>query len=129
MNRHPQPEGTFWPVLAYIFAPEIRAWHGKATLATAFWFYGVFTSSIMILFYARLIYLRLIGAEQVLLLLLGLYTVWILISIWRCSLAEDSVWAQFARFLTVAWAGNIALVLTFRQIELLSIFAGVTGNG
>lgn len=128
MNIQPRPPDPFLPVLAYIFAPEIRAWYGKASLATVFWFYGVLTSSTLILFYARLVYLKMIVAEQVLLLLLGLYTVWILVSIWRCSRDEDSAWAQLARFLTVAWAGNAALVLVFRQIELLTFFVGLSGG-
>jgi hypothetical protein len=48
------------------------------------------------------------------------YTAWILVSLWRCANnTKDKRWATLARFLTVAWAGNTILVLTFLQFSLL----------
>tara|TARA_R110002020_G_scaffold189446_2_gene388411 strand:+ start:6337 stop:6726 length:390 start_codon:yes stop_codon:yes gene_type:complete len=126
MKHQLQRQSLLRLALARTFAPEIDAWHGNAGLATVFWFYGVLTSSVLMLFYARMVYLRLVIAEQLLLVVFGLYTAWILVSIWRCSVVSGSFWAQLARFLTVAWAGNAALVLLFRQLELLAIFAGIS---
>jgi hypothetical protein len=43
-----------------------------------------------------------------------------LVSVWRCaSNTEEKLWSTLARFLTVAWAGNTILVLTFLQLNLL----------
>jgi hypothetical protein len=48
------------------------------------------------------------------------YTAWILVSLWRCANnTKDKRWGTLARFLTVAWAGNTILVLTFLQLGLL----------
>lgn len=129
MNHHLQQQNSLSAAFARTFAPEIDAWHGNASLAPLFWFYGVLTSAMMIVLYIRLIYLHLVIAEQLLLIAFGLYTVWILVSIWRCSLTSGTYWAQLARFLTVAWAGNAVLVLLFRQLELLSLFAGISASG
>ena len=56
--------------------------------------------------------------EQALLIFFGLCTIWIPVSIWRCSFAADPFWGLLARWLTIAWAANAALVLFFRQLEL-----------
>jgi len=79
--------------------------------------------------YATTIYLHQHIAEQVLLICASFYTIWILVSIWRCSLVEGTFWGQLARFLTIAWAANVTLILLFRQLELLTIFANHIGAG
>lgn len=129
MNHETKHGHGLHEMLARLFPAEMRAWNGDADLATVFWFYGVLTSSILMIFYAATIYLLHPVAEQLLLICFALYTVWILVSIWRCSLATDTFWSLLARFLTIAWAGNAAMLLVFRQFELLILFSGFTGAG
>ena len=58
--------------------------------------------------------------RQVLLPCFAAYTAWILVSVWRCaSNTNENLWRTLARYLTVAWAGNTILVLTFLQLNLL----------
>jgi hypothetical protein len=129
MDDEPKSENALPELLGRLFPAEMRAWRGRADLATVFWFYGVLTSSILGILYAATIYLRHPVAEQLLLIGFALYTVWILVSIWRCSLATETMWGLLARFLTIAWAGNVAMLLVFRQFELLILFAGLTRAG
>ncbi len=112
-------------ILASLFAPELRAWYGKAPLTSVFWLYGVLVSSLLIVLYARAVRQGHLFTEQILLILFGLYTVWILVSIWRCSFARETFWGLLARLLTVTWAANAALVLLFLQLELLIRIAGI----
>ncbi len=112
--------------LARIFESQIRSWNGNARLSKVFWRDGVLTSSILILLYAVTINTQHLVAEQFLLVLFGFYTIWILVSIWRCSAAVDTFWSLLARFLTIAWAANVAFVLLFRQLELLVLFTNIT---
>ncbi len=114
-HNHDKPAG-----LRKFFAEEIRAWHGHAPLASVFWLRGVLGSSVLILLYATTVYLEQAFAEQALLVIFGGYTIWILVAIWRCSQADDTFWSFMARLLTVAWAGNAAMILLFRQLDLLS---------
>ncbi len=105
-------------------ARAARSWRGEADLAGLFWIDGVLASSLLVALYLTTLALGQRLAEQVLLVLCALYTVWILVSIWRASLRETTFWSQMARLLTIAWAANTALVLGFRQIDLLIAFAG-----
>ncbi|MFX0541225.1 hypothetical protein ACEWPM_005770 [Roseovarius sp. S4756] len=126
---HQQKQPNAVQVLfARFFEREIQIWYGNARLSTLFWRDGVLTSFILILLYATTIYLHQLVAEQLLLVFVVVYTVWILVSIWRCSLATGTVWGVFARFLVIAWAANVALVLLFRQLELLILFADSLGK-
>ena len=128
MRHQTEPAKTPDAILARLFAAEVRVWKGNARLSTVFWLHGVLASSILILVYATTVYQAQLFAEQFLLICFGFYTIFILVSIWRCSLATDTFWGQLARFLTFAWAANAALVLSFRQLELLILFAGVTAS-
>ncbi len=109
---------TLHSCLVAFLEPEVRAWRGEARLGTVFWFHGVLVSSVLIAFYISSIYRSEALLEQALLICFGAYTIWILVSIWRCSLGADPFWGLLARWLTVAWAANAALVLLFRQLEI-----------
>lgn len=105
---------------ADFFAAEIRAWCGEESLWKVFWVYGVATSVVIVALYVVAFYDGHIALRQVLLPCFAAYTVWILVSIWRCaSNTEDKFWGTLARFLTVAWAGNAIFILIFLQLNLL----------
>ncbi len=106
------------------FAPELRVWRGIAPLSVAFWFYGIFASWIQIALYALAVYHENVFIQQMLLIIFATYTVWILISIWRCSQPPDTLWSLTARLLTVVWAANAAMVLLFLQLDLLVFYVG-----
>jgi hypothetical protein len=101
-----------------------RAWRGEAELGAIFWIDGVLASSLLVALYATTVVLGQRFAEQVLLILCAGYTLWILVSIWRCSQVSESFWSRMARLMTIAWAADTALVLAFRQLDLLIAFAG-----
>ncbi len=128
MEPRSEPDGGLWQLLALVFAPEIRAWRGDARLWVVFWIYGVGVSSILILLYATTVLQGQLAGQQGMLILGGFYTLWILVAIWRCALAQETIWSQFARFLTIAWALNAALVLLFRQLELMMLVFGAGGG-
>lgn len=115
---------TLGRLLARIFSPEVLIWRGDAPLSRVFWGYGVLLSTILLSAYGATIYLGMPRAEQVLLICLGLYTVWILVAIWRSAEGVNNVWSVLARMLTVAWAVNIVMILLFRELELLTLFLG-----
>jgi hypothetical protein len=105
---------------AEFFTAEIRAWHGEEPLWKVFWVYGVATSVTIVALYVVAFYDGYMALRQVLLPCFAAYTAWILVSVWRCaSNTNEELWGTLARFLTVAWAGNTILVLTFLQINLL----------
>jgi hypothetical protein len=98
---------------ADFFAAEIRAWHGEEPLWKAFWAYGVATSTVIATLYAVTVYDGRMALRAA-------YTAWILVSLWRCANnIKEKLWGTLARFLTMAWAGNTILVLTFLQLGLL----------
>jgi hypothetical protein len=102
------------------FAAEIRAWHGEEPLWKVFWVYGVAISVTIVALYVVAFYDGHTALRQVLLPCFAAYTAWILVSVWRCaSNTKKTLWGTLARFLTVAWAGNTILVLTFLQLNLL----------
>jgi hypothetical protein len=110
----------FAKFVADFFAAEIRAWHGEEPLWKVFWVYGVTTSSTIVAVYIVAYYDGHMALRQVLLPCFAAYTAWILVSVWRCAgNTEEKLWSTLARFLTVAWAGNTILVLTFLQLNLL----------
>ena len=105
------------------FAAEIRAWHGEEPLWKVFWVYGVATSSTIVAVYIVAFYDGHMALRQVLLPCFAAYTAWILVSVWRCaSNTREKRWGTLARFLTVAWAANTILVLTFLQLNLLIMY-------
>jgi hypothetical protein len=80
-HRHPRTDG--------LLARGRRAWRGEAELGGLFWIDGVLASSLLVALYATTVVLGQRFAEQVLLILCAGYTLWILVSIWRCSQASE----------------------------------------
>ena len=120
MRRGRTGRSTVVRFAADFFAPEIRAWRGEEPLWKVFWVYGVATSFIIVALYIIAFYDGRTVLRQVLLPCFATYTAWILISVWRCaSNTNEKIWGTLARFLTVAWAANTILVLTFLQLNLL----------
>jgi hypothetical protein len=105
---------------ADFFAAEIRAWRGEEPLWKVFWVYGAATSVTIVVLYVVAFYDGHMALRQALLPCFAAYTAWILVSVWRCaSNTKEELWSTLARFLTVAWAGNTILVLTFLQLNIL----------
>lgn len=100
----------------------IRYWKGEGSLSRLFWLYGVLFSSLAIALVAwaflteRITEQALVGAV----LLLFVYTVWILVSVWRCAArrGDDDFYGSMARWLTIAWAINAILVGGFVLLDL-----------
>lgn len=105
--------------LGRFFAPELRAWRGDVPLAAVFWGYGVFLSSELAALYALAVYLNQLLIQQMLIIVFGIYTPWILVVIWRCADHAAAFWGTMARWLTMAWGLNTLFVLLFLQIDLL----------
>lgn len=112
------------PRLSRLVEPEIRAWRGEADLATVFWGYGVLASAGLTLLHATALTLRQVALQQALILVTALYSLWILVAIWRCAAGASLFWGTLARWLTVAWALNSGLVLAFLQLGLLARLLG-----
>lgn len=107
------------------FSTEIRSWRGEEPLWRVFWVSGVRRSSVIAAFYGAALYTEHVALQQILLPCFAVYTAWILVSVWRC--AENSrtrLWSLLARLLTVAWAGNAVMLLTFLQLDLVRRYLG-----
>lgn len=107
-------------LLSSFFAPELRAWRGQMELWKVYWGYGVLTSIALALLYVEAMREHRPLFQQSLLLALALYTIWILIAVWRCAAHASPVWRFLSRLSTVAWACNAALVLSFLEFELIT---------
>ncbi|KAB2937159.1 hypothetical protein [Hyphomicrobium sp.] len=104
------------------FATELRAWHGEEPLWKVFWGYGVLASAVLAFLYLIAMDEKRVAMQQMLLIVLAAYTVWILVAIWRC--AANSPWGALARGLTIAWAANTILILAFLQVDLFAAYIG-----
>lgn len=111
-------------VLLLLFEPEWRAFTGRAALGRVFWVYGVLVSSGLALLFLLAREAQRVDVQQLLLLLLLLYTGLILVAVWRCAGPTAAPWGQVARALTVAWALNALLLIGFLQIDLLAAWLG-----
>ena len=110
---------------ARFFAAEIRGWRGEAPLWQMFWGYGVGVSALIAAVYALAIYTDQTGLQQVLIICSAGYSAWILVSVWRCAMnTREKFWGLLARLLTVAWAGNVIMVLAFLQLDLVAKYLG-----
>jgi len=109
--------------LSLFFDPERRAWLGRMALPVVFWGYGVAASMVLAILHATALDAGQLAFQQVLILISAAYTVWILVAIWRCAPNASPFWGTLARWLTVAWGLNTALVLFFLQIELVLRYA------
>lgn len=105
--------------MAVAFSPQIAAWRGQAPLAHVFWGQGVFVSAALILVYVDALYRRDQITQQVMLTLFQLYSIWVLIAIWRCAANVRPPWDVIVRLLTIAWAANTLLVAGFLQLDLI----------
>jgi hypothetical protein len=84
--------------------------------------YGVLGSNVLALILLLLIRGGALGTLwfQAVWLLLAAYTVWIVVSVWRCAFnVENPMYGHMARALTVAWAINALLILGFLELEFL----------
>lgn len=113
---------TIRVALVRFFETELRAWFGLLPLWQVFWGYGVLASSVLIGLYAMAVFHRQVVMQQALLILFAAYTVWILVSVWRCAEGSNPYWRLVARCLTVAWAVNTIMVVIFLQLDLLSSY-------
>ncbi len=97
-------------------------WRGHGPLWKAYWLYGVVGSNVLALTLFLLMERSALGSVwfELVLLLLAAYTIWIVVSVWRCAFnVEKSMYGHMARALTVAWAINALLVLGFLELEFL----------
>jgi len=104
------------------FETELQAWFGLLPLWQVFWGYGVLASSVLVGLYLMAVLDRQVAMQQALLILFAVYTVWILVSVWRCAEGSDPYWRLVARCLTVAWAVNTVMVVIFLQLDLLGSY-------
>jgi hypothetical protein len=97
-------------------------WRGRGRLWKVYWLYGVLGSNVLVLILLFLMRQSALGTIwfQLVLLLLAAYTVWIVVSVWRCAFnVEQPMYGHMARALTAAWAINALLVLGFLELEFL----------
>ncbi|MDZ7786908.1 MAG: hypothetical protein U5K73_01840 [Halofilum sp. (in: g-proteobacteria)] len=97
-------------------------WQGNGSLWRVFWLWGVVGSWLLAALF--LTFTRAWGLSWTLYLVMAaimtLYTIWILVSVWRCAEnARNEQWQVLARVLTVAWALNVVLVGAFLGLDLL----------
>jgi hypothetical protein len=107
-------------VLLRVFEPEVRAWYGLEPLWKVFWGYGVLASAVIIALYAVATIERRAAMQQLLLMFFAGYTIWILVSVWRCAATSMPIWQTLARSSTVAWAVNAVLVIFFLELDLMA---------
>jgi hypothetical protein len=107
-------------VLLRLFEPEVRAWYGLEPLWKVFWGYGVLASAILVALYVVAVIERRPAVQQMLLIFIAGYTVWVLVSVWRCAATSRPIWQALARSLAVAWAANATLVSLFLELNLLA---------
>jgi len=105
--------------LVRFFAAERRVWRGQAPLRTVFWGYGVVASSVIAALFFTAFDLHEIALQQGLILVSACYCGWLVVGLWRCAPNAAPFWRDLTRLLSVAWALNAALVLSFLQFDLL----------
>lgn len=91
-------------------------WDGQGPLWKAFWLYGVLGSGL-----AAALALAVINAgwPRLGLLLAALYSLWVVVSIWRCAFnVEDPNWGYAARSVCIVWALNVLLGGLFLLLDL-----------
>ena len=98
-------------------------WQGNGALGKVFWLWGVVGSWILAgIFLAAASGIGISwGLYIVTAIVMSAYTVWILVSVWRCAEnAAEERWGILARALTVFWALNVLLVGAFLGLDLLA---------
>jgi hypothetical protein len=99
-------------------------WRGHGPLWKVYWLYGILGSNVLALTLFLLMHESAFGTLwfQIVWLLLAAYTIWIVISVWRCAFnVENPLYGHMARGLTVAWAINALLVLGFLELQFLQV--------
>jgi hypothetical protein len=97
-------------------------WRGRGPLWKVYWLYGVLGSNVLALILFFLMERGALGSVwfQLALLLLAVYTIWIVVAVWRCAFnVENPLYGHMAKALTVAWALNALLVLGFLGLQSL----------
>jgi len=111
-NLAPNPTNPIAGLLSY--------WRGERPLGRLFWVYGVAASSVLYAILAIGLATSNTILQQAMLPVLAIYTLWIVVSVWRCAPnAENELHQILARYLTVAWAINSALILVALELGLL----------
>lgn len=113
------PDVSGKSLFSLLFAPELRAWQGRMALPVVFWGYGVAMCMVLAVLHAASLDADQLVFQQVLIAISAAYTVWILVSIWRCAPNASMFWGTLARWLTVTWGLNTTFVLVFLQLELM----------
>jgi hypothetical protein len=120
MARETEDRSTAVAFVADFFGTEIRAWRGEEPLGKVFWGYGVAISGLLAILYGAALYARRAGLQEVLLLCFAGYSVWVLVSIWRCvENTRQALWGVLARQITVIWTGNVLMLLLFLEIDVI----------
>ncbi len=97
-------------------------WRGEGRLWLVFWIYGVLLSTIVTGVFLALLATEdpIPGLEQFLIVAFIPYTVWILVSIWRCAFnVENKLYGHMAQALTIAWAINATLLIISAELGLI----------
>ena len=100
-----------------------RFWRGRGRLWVVYWLYGVLGSAILTALLAAPVAFAGMSAIYYLIMLavVAVYTVWIVVSVWRCAFNVDrEMWAYLARGLTVFWALNVVLLSIFLGLDLVA---------
>jgi hypothetical protein len=102
-------------------------WRGNGPLWKIFWIYGVVVSVGLATLIATAAFQKWVGLPGLIGVLAGLivYTIWVVVSIWRCADniegrpfgIDPALWSSLSRALTVAWVIN-ALGLSSLLIEM-----------
>ena len=92
-------------------------WRGNGPLWKIFWIYGVAVSVGLAALIATAAFQKWVGLPGLIAMLVGLviYTIWVVVSIWRCadniqgrpSGFDPALWSSLSRALTVAWVINV----------------------
>ena len=95
---------------------------GEGPLWKVFWFYGVIPSNILLAIILTMLWQDMAAdIISLLLVVLLLYTSWIVISVWNCApnVKVENYYGVLARWLTIAWALNTILFTAFLSLDLL----------
>ena len=103
----------------------LRFWRGQGPLWKVYWLYGVAVSSALAAAFGAALYAANVPMQQVLLPVIFLYTLWVVVSVWRCAPnTTKETYTHLARALTVAWALNVVFLLIALEFDLLTTYLG-----
>jgi hypothetical protein len=90
-------------ILSLFFDSALRAWHGQMSLPVVFWGYGVAGSLAFAIFHATALDRGQLAVQQILIFCSAVYTLWVLVAIWRCAPNAIPFWGILAKWLTIVW--------------------------